>query len=95
MNEDTFVNMTTIGKLYGKTSHAVGRELQECGFREGKRATQKALGSRMAVIRRDPQHPTWISVLWNKAKVCELLEDFGWRRLNEEKTTNNEGDFLT
>jgi hypothetical protein len=95
MNEE-YTNMKSIGKLYGKTSFAVGKELKECGFRdETGRATQKALGSRMALLRRDAEHPTWVSVLWNRAKVCELLEDFGWQRLNEEKTTNNEGEFLT
>ena len=81
MNEE-YANMQTIGKLYGKTSHQVGRELRECGYRDQDgRATQKALGSGMAILRRDAEHPQWVSVAWNKAKVCELLQDFGWARV--------------
>ena len=37
--------MKTIGAIYGKTSHQVGRELRECGYRDQHgRATQMALG---------------------------------------------------
>lgn len=86
-NEDQYMNMRDIGKPFGLTSTKVGRELKACGFREGTRATQKALGSGMAVIRRDPEHPTWVSVVWNKAKVCELLEDFGWKRTVDDAAT--------
>ena len=33
MHED-FANMKTIGAIYGKTSHQVGRELRDCGYRD-------------------------------------------------------------
>ena len=33
MNEE-YCNMKTIGAIYGKTSHQVGRELRECGYRD-------------------------------------------------------------
>jgi len=83
MNE--FMNMKQIGKLYGKTSHQVGRELKELGYRstDGK-ATKRALSENMAVLQRDAEHPQWVCVMWNKAKVCELLEDFGWKRIADD-----------
>ncbi len=84
MNEE-YWNMKSIRKLYGKSSFAVGKELRDCGYRDKDgRATQKALGSRMAVLRRDELHREWVSVLWNKTKVCELLEDFGWKRVADD-----------
>ncbi len=89
MNEETnFVNMQTIGKVFGKTSHQVGRELTDFGYRgPDRRPTTKALGTDMAVIRRDQDHPQWVSVLWSKAKVCQLLEDFGWRKVLDDGGT--------
>lgn len=82
MNENEYTNMKEIARLFvGATSHKIGRELRDCGFRDQNgRATQKALGSGMAMLRRDPEHPAWVSVAWNRAKVCELLDDFGWVR---------------
>jgi len=83
-----YVNMKEIGKLYGRTSHQVGRELKELGYRssDGK-ATMKAFGEKMALLQRDGDHPEWVCVLWNKAKLCELLEDFGWKRVVQDAAT--------
>ena len=84
MHED-FANMKTIGKLFGKTSHQVGRELRDAGYRDqdGK-ATKKALGEGFAMLQRNAEHREWIAVVWNKAKVCQLLEDFGWVKVSDE-----------
>ena len=80
-----YMNMRDIGKPFGLSPTKVGRELRDCGYRdEDGRATHMALGSRMAVLRRDAEHPEWITVVWNKVMVCELLEDFGWKRTVED-----------
>jgi hypothetical protein len=86
MGNEEYLNMKSIGKLYGKSSHQVGRELRECGYRDEKkgRPTQMALASKMAVMRRDSEHPEWVSVVWNVKQVCELLEAFGWKRVSNE-----------
>ena len=39
----------------------------------------------MALLKRDAEHPEWVSVVWNKAKVCELLEDFGWKKVVDDE----------
>ena len=43
------------------------------------------LGEGMAVLRRDPEHPTWIAVQWHKDKVRQLLEDVGWPRVKNDE----------
>ncbi len=87
MNGDEYTNMKTIGTLYNRTSHQVGRELRDCGYRDhGGKATQKALGSGMARLHRDADHPEWVAVLWHRAKVSELLEAFGWERTEHDGT---------
>ncbi len=81
MNEEKYANMKMIGQIYGRTSHQVGRELKELGYRssDGK-ATKRALNEGMAVLKRDVENPQWVCVLWHRAKLCELLEIFGWKR---------------
>jgi len=84
-NEQEYVNMKTIGQLFGKTSHQVGKELTECGYREDGKPTRRAFGERFVVVRHDPEHSEWIAYVWHRAKVCELLEDFGWKRTVENE----------
>ena len=81
MQNEEYCNMKTIGQLYGLSSHKVGRELRDCGYRQDGKPTKKAYSEGMAVVRHDPEHPEWISYLWHRAKVTELLEDFGFRKV--------------
>jgi hypothetical protein len=80
-----YMNMRDIGKPFGLSPTKVGRELTECGYRENGKPTKKAFGEGMAVVNRDAAHPEWISYLWHRAKVTELLEDFGWRKVAEDE----------
>ena len=36
------------------------------------------------VVRHDPEHPEWVSYVWNVKMVTELLEAFGWKRVENE-----------
>ena len=85
MQHEEYVNMKCIGKVFGKTSTAVGKELTECGYRESGKPTRRAYCEGMALLKRGAEHPEWTSFAWNKAKVCELLEAFGWKRTVEDE----------
>jgi len=85
--DTNFVNMREIARhLVDATSHKVGRELKDAGYRgDDGRPTKKAFGEGFAMLRRDADHPEWVAVVWNKAKVCQLLEDFGWARVKSDE----------
>ena len=84
---DAYWTMTEIGKLYGATPHKVGRELKELGYRtpDG-RPSQKAFGEQMVQQRHDADRPEFYIWAWNREKVCDLLETFGWKRVNDDGT---------
>lgn len=86
--ENDYRNMRDIGKMYGKTSHQVGRELRDSGYRtpDGK-ATRRALAEGMARLQRDAEHPEWIACLWNVPKVAALLEAYGWKKVSDGTAT--------
>ena len=83
MNEE-YTNMKSIGQLYGRTSHQVGKELTECGYRENGKPTRRAYSEGMVLMKRDAEHPEWTAFVWNKTQVCELLEAFGWKKVSNE-----------
>ena len=86
MNEE-YTNMKDIARHFrNATSHTVGRELRDAGYRgEDRKPTPKAFGERFAIAKRDPEHPTWIAYLWSTTKVGQLLEDFGWVRVSDDE----------
>jgi hypothetical protein len=80
MNE--YLNMRDIGKMFGLSSHAVGKELRDCGYRDHTRKpTRKAFGEGMVREHWDGEHPEWVAYVWNVRKVAELLEDFGHKKV--------------
>ncbi len=85
MEDEKYCNMKTIGKLYGLSSHQVGKELTECGYRQDGKPTEKAFGEGMAVVKHDAEHSEWIAYLWHREKVTELLEDFGFRKVVKDE----------
>lgn len=81
MNSDRFCTMKEIGKLFGVTSHVVGRKLKELGLRtdEGK-PSRKAheegyCGQKWT---QDAQHYLWA---WHQGKTVEALEAAGMKRV--------------
>jgi hypothetical protein len=89
MNEGAFANMKTIaGLFHGCTSHKLGRELRAAGYRDDRGdPNRKAIGAGLAIIKRDPENLQWKENLWHVQKVSELLEDFGWKRVATDDTT--------
>lgn len=78
MTKDTFVKMRDIGRIFGKTSHDVGRLLKHHGFREqsgkpSKKAFEKHLVSEVWT----GDYYCWD---WSLSKTSALLETFGWKR---------------
>jgi hypothetical protein len=81
-----YERMRDIGKLYGISSHKVGKELKDLGYRdESGKPTQMARGLGLVREVYDGEHPEWLSFIWNVAKVSELLEDFGYRRVEVDE----------
>jgi len=83
-----FCTMREIAALYqGCTSHKVGKELKELGYRtkDGK-PSQKAFDEKMVAKRHDADRPEFYIWAWDCAKVCELLETFGWKRVVNDAT---------
>jgi hypothetical protein len=81
MNNE-YWTMKEIAALYqGCTSHKVGKELKELGYRtpDG-RPSQRAFGEGIVQQRHDSNRPEFYVWAWNSAKVCDLLESFGWQR---------------
>jgi hypothetical protein len=83
-----FCTMREIATGYENcTSHKVGKELKELGYRdENGRPTRKAFAEGMVQQRHDPNRAQFYIWAWNKAKVCQLLEDFGWKRVTNDAT---------
>ena len=83
-----FWTMREIARLYeGCTSHKVGKELKELGYREENgRPTRKAFAENMVAQRHDANRSQFYIWAWNRAKVCELLEDFGWQKVANDAT---------
>ena len=73
--------MKEIGKMFGMTSHKVGKALKEMGFRteEGKPSDKAfALGLVEQKWTQDHQHYLWA---WHRQKTVGLLEQAGLRRI--------------
>ncbi len=82
-----FGTMKEIAAQYeGCTSHKVGRELKELGYRDDDgRPTRKAFAERMVEQRFASDRPVYLWA-WNKNKVANLLETFGWQKVANDAT---------
>lgn len=81
MTDDTYVKMRDIGRIFGKTSHDVGRLLKHHGFRnENGKPTAKAFDGRLVSEVWAGDYYSWD---WSLTKTSALLESFGWKRKAE------------
>ncbi len=85
--ENEYVCMRDIGRFYAVSSHKVGRELKELGYRsnDGK-PTRRAIVEKIVreiPVKDMPERKQWV---WHKARVMELLEVFGWERAANDGT---------
>ncbi len=84
MQNSEFWTMKEIGKLYGTTSHQVGRKLKEIGLRtpEGKPSVRAfSLGLVDRRFNTDGPGYCWA---WHHERTCALLEDAGFVRKKSE-----------
>lgn len=87
MNE--FLNQTDLGKLFGGTSHDVGKWLKHVGLRaaDGRptaMAKEGGFTKQVSTNRCDGQDYT----VWHVEKTIQALEEAGYRRLVEAPTIN-------
>lgn len=77
MNSD-WTNMRELGRLFGRTSHDVGRILKHHGYRadDGK-PTKKSFDSELV---REHFCSGYYSWLWHLERTAALLETLGWKK---------------
>jgi hypothetical protein len=91
MNDD-FINLTAIGKLYGVSAADAGRWLKNLSLRHPDgRPTQQAVTDGFAQEQPSAFGSSW---LWNKAKVCEVLDMMEYHRAGEQAGYEDHGDFV-
>lgn len=73
-----WANMRDLGRLFGRTSHDVGRILKHEGYRtdDGKPA-KKSFDAQLV---REYWSNNYYSWTWNVDRTCVLLESFGWKQ---------------
>ena len=84
MNDDNLLTMKEIGKLFGVTSHVIGRKLKELKMRnkEGKPSPAAFKGHYYGQrFTQDYENYCWA---WHAEKTITLLELAGMRRVKDE-----------
>ena len=96
MNDDELFTMKEIGKIFGVTSHVIGRKLKDLGMRtnEGKPSPAAFRGHYCGQrFTRDYENYCWA---WHPEKTIKLLEKAGMRRVEDEPALSpNEGEVRT
>jgi hypothetical protein len=78
MNNDTFVRMRDVGRVFGKTNHDVGRLLKHHGYRSvNGKPTAKAFECQLIRAVWSGDYYSWD---WSLSRTTALLETFGWKR---------------
>ena len=74
---DEFLSMTELGKLYGVSSHKIGKWLVELGLRDNNKKPSKAAFENGYVQQRDSTQPGTYFWVWHKQKTMWVLEKAG------------------
>lgn len=83
MNSE-WANMREIGRLFGQTSHDVGRILKHHDYRfENGKPTKKSFDAGFV---REHFVNGFYSWTWHVERTSALLESFGWKRRNSSPT---------
>jgi hypothetical protein len=74
--ENGYLLLRELGRIYGKTSHKVGAKLKELNLRDDDgRPTDRAFALHLVAPRGYPKY-TWA---WDEGRTCSILEDeAGW-----------------
>ena len=81
---DDFLSLTELGKMYGVSSHKIGKWLRDLGLR-----TEEGRPSRMAfsggfVAQRPSRGIGTYYYVWNASKTRELFDEKGCRLAGQE-----------
>src|SRR5215475_7142176 len=84
--KDEFWTMTAIGRLFGVSSHVVGRKLNEIGLRNGRKPSRDAFDGGFCEERWAPDLRSYCWA-WAKTKTVAKLEEAGLKRIAEAPST--------
>ena len=76
-----WVNQTELGREFGISAIAVGKELAKLGLKDGKTATEKAISQEYAVAA--PLADGTTNFRWHKDHCVEALRNAGLQRLSK------------
>jgi hypothetical protein len=80
MTNEEYLSQTELGRLYGVSSHVVGRWLKGMGLRtEGGQPSPMAFREHLVTQRPSTQPGTYYYV-WHRQKVCELFDGMEYPR---------------
>lgn len=86
MNDKSFATMRELGRLYGKSSHQVGRLLLDLGYRRKEQGntypSERAFSEGLVAKQWDQERTGIFNWVWHVEKTSALLEMEGWRRLD-------------
>ncbi|WP_166820096.1 hypothetical protein [Thalassoroseus pseudoceratinae] len=75
-----WANLTTLGRMFGTTSHVTGKWLVECGLRtEDKKPSKKAFDENFVTTTNTGRGSGYYYV-WDKDKTASALEAAGHKR---------------
>lgn len=77
---DGFLSMTELGKLYGVSSHKMGKWLMELGLRDRNKKPSRMAHEKGFVEQRDSTQPGTYFWVWNAGKTTWALEKAGHKR---------------
>lgn len=78
MFKQQFMNLTDIGRLFGKTTREVGKRLQEIGLRTAKGKPSDAAYRRDLIEVKNPGTWGWTYV-WHAQRTSQQLIERGWK----------------
>lgn len=93
MTDETFINLTGLGKVYGVNAADIGRWLKGLSLRDQDgRPTEQAI--RDGFVKERLSEFGGSSWLWHEGKVCELLDGMCYQRAGAHKSEKHDGFVL-
>ena len=74
---DEFLSLTELGKLYGVSSHKMGKLLMDLGLRDKSKKPSRTAFENRFVQQRDSTQPGTYFWVWHAAKTMWALEKAG------------------
>jgi hypothetical protein len=77
---DDFLSLTDLGKLYGVSSHKMGKWLSDLGLRDRNKKPSRTAFDNGLVEQKDSTQPGTYFWVWHKEKTLWALEKAGHKR---------------